>query len=190
MLNAKKLVILAIFLLLAAVLYFSSMIHARYQRSEVEYQIPEVTLYNQQGQPVELRSYLASDKPIMLEFIFTSCTTLCPNQAVKFAKFQKKLAPEIEQVQLVSITVDPETDTPEVLRHYLQQFHAQPGWDFLTGSKQDIKQVMTAFGIKASDMITHDSSLLLRAPKTGQWTRIDGQLETGDFLLEYQLLQE
>ncbi|MCF6179354.1 MAG: SCO family protein [Geopsychrobacter sp.] len=175
---------------LAALIYFLTLENKRYQRNLTDYQIPAVTLLNQHGDPVPLRTYLNSSKPIMLEFIFTACTTLCPSQSVKFSNFQKRLEPDTEQVRLVSISVDPETDTPEVIRHYLQQYRAQPGWDFLTGSPHDIKQVLKAFDIKASDMITLDSSLLLRSPKTGRWIRVDGQMSGQDFMLEYQQLEK
>lgn len=190
MMKSKTVLPLIGFVALAALIYFLTLEKDRYQRSFVDYQIPAVTLLNQQGDAIPLRDYLSADKPIILEFIFTSCTTLCPNQSVKFANFQKKLQPDTEQVRLVSITVDPETDSPEVLRHYLQQYQSQPGWDFLTGSKADIKQVMTAFDIKPSDMITLNSSLLLRSPKTGRWVRVDGQLDGQDFLNEYQQLEK
>ncbi len=185
----KTLLPLLAFIALATLVYFATAEKDRYRRSVVNYRVPAVTLRNQQGAPVPLRNYLNSSKPVMLEFIFTSCTTLCPNQAVKFSNFQQRLAPQTDQVRLVSITVDPETDTPEVIQRYLQQYRAQPGWDFLTGSKEDIGQVMAAFDIKPSDMITLDSSLLLRSPKTGQWLRLDGQLAGRDFMREYQRLE-
>ena len=177
------------FFAVAALIYFLTLEKERYRRSEVSYQVPPVTLLNQHAEPVLLPDFLHSTKPLMLEFIFTSCTTLCPNQSVLFANFQNKLD-NPQQVQLLSITVDPETDTPEVLRNYLERYQAKPGWDFLTGTKAEIKQVMTAFDIKPSDMITLESSLLLRAPKTGQWSKIDGQLTGRDFLHEYQRLQQ
>lgn len=173
---------------LALLFYGLTVEKVGYQRTFTSYQIPEVTLLNQHAEPVELRKFLTPNKPLMLEFIFTSCTTLCPNQSVKFANFQKRLSPDTEQVRLVSITVDPETDTPEVMRHYLQQYGALPGWDFLTGSRLQIRQVMEAFDVKASNMITLDSSLLLRSAKSGKWTRIDGQLHGQDFMREYQRL--
>ena len=173
---------------LALLFYGLTVEKASYQRTFTSYHVPDVSLLNQHGEAVDLRKFLAPDKPLMLEFIFTSCTTLCPNQSVKFANFQKRLSPDTEQVRLVSITVDPETDTPEVIRHYMQQYEALPGWDFLTGSKQQIKQVMDAFDVKPSNMITLDSSLLLRSPKTAKWTRIDGQLQGEDFMREYQRL--
>ncbi len=186
----KTILPLISFVALAVLIYFLTLEKERYRRIVVDYQVPEVTLLNQQAEPVPLREYLSASKPIMLEFIFTSCTTLCPNQSVKFSNLQKRLAPNPKQVRLVSISVDPETDTPEVIREYLQRYQAQPGWDFLTGDKTAINQVMTAFDIKPSDMITLDSSLLLRSPKTGQWLRIDGQLDGQDFLAEYQQLEK
>jgi len=183
----KTAISLLCFFAVAALIYFLTLEKERYRRSDVTYQVPAVTLLNQHAEPVLLTDFLQSTKPLMLEFIFTSCTTLCPNQSVLFSNFQNKLD-DPQQAQLVSITVDPETDTPEVLRSYLQQYQAKPGWDFLTGNKADIQQVMAAFAIKPADMITLESSLLLRAPKSGQWSKIDGQLTGRDFLHEYQRL--
>ena len=188
--KSKTLLPLLAFVVLAAALYFLTLEKERCRRTVTSYRVPHVTLLNQDGKPVALQRYLNSDKPLLLEFIFTSCTSLCPNQAVKFSNFQKKLTPNNQQVQLVSISVDPETDTPAVLRHYLRHYHALPGWDFLTGSMSAIRQVMQAFDIKPSDMITLDSSLLLRSPKTGRWIRVDGQLDGQDFMREYQLLEK
>jgi protein SCO1/2 len=189
-LKNNHLLLLLGFFCLSALFYFLNTGKERYQRNIAEYQIPEVILFNQDAQPVPLQKFLNSNKPVMLEFIFTSCTTLCPNQSAKFANFQKRLAPDTEQVRLVSITVDPEIDTPAVIHDYLEQYQAQPGWDFLTGSKYDIEQVMTAFDIKPTDMITLDSSLLLRSAKAGRWVRIDGPLDKQDFMTEYLRLKK
>ncbi len=186
--TTKKILQLSGLGLLAVMILLLTLEKERYQRSLVSYQVPAVTLRNQLNQPVPLRDYLSPDKPVLLEFIFTSCTTLCPDQSVKFSNLQRRLAPASDQVRLVSISVDPETDTPEVIHRYLQQYQAQPGWDFLTGSPTEIRQVMAAFDIKPSDMITLDSSLLLRSPLTGQWVRVDGRLNGEDFLREYQRL--
>ncbi len=185
----KKPYILGICILLAALLLFTSQQQRGYQRTLVDYQVPEVTLLNQHGQPVALPGYLNCDKPVILEFIFTSCTSLCPSLSIKYANFQQRLD-DPQQVRLVSISVDPETDTPEVIRAYLQRYQARPGWDFLTGSVADIKQVMAAFQISPSYMITLNASILLRSPQSGRWTRIDGQLSGAAFMAEYQALEK
>lgn len=187
----KKPLIFALIVVLAALTLFSYYQQQKhYRRTIHNYQVPEVTLLNQRGEKVPLVAYLQADKPVILEFIFTSCTTLCPSMAVKYANFQKGLGPDSQQVQLVSITVDPLVDTPAVLSAYLQRYQAGPGWDFLTGSPQAIKQVMDAFVISPADMITQEASILLRSPKTGDWVRINGQLSNDDLRHEYQMLEK
>lgn len=160
-----------------------------YQRTELDYRVPDVTLINQDGAPVPLRAFLNAGQPVLLEFVFTSCTTFCPEQSVMFTNFQKKIG-ESAGVRLVSISVDPEVDRPEVLKGYLQRYQARPGWDFLTGSKADIQQVLKAFSYIPADMATYRSSLLLRSARTGRWVRIDGRLDSKSMRAEYQRLLE
>ena len=189
--TVKKPLIFGLLAGLVALLLFSTYQQQKpYRRSIHNYQVPDVTLLNQRGEKVPLVAYLQTDKPVLLEFIFTSCTTLCPSMAVKYANFQKRLGADSHRVQLVSISVDPLVDTPKVINAYLQRYQAEPGWDFLTGSPQAIKQVMEVFDISPADMITQDASILLRSPKTGDWVRINGQLSNADLLHEYQLLEK
>ena len=148
---------------------------SRLQEMPVTYQVPDVELLDQQGETVPLRSYLNAELPVMLMFGFTSCTTLCPEQSVLFANLQHHFE-DSRQVRLVTITVDPETDRPEVLRAYLEKFGARPGWDFLTGSKEDIGRVMEAFDYRPTDMVTLRSALLMRAARSAEWIRVDGDL--------------
>jgi len=173
---------------LALLLIFTTRENERYLRTQVTYDIPKVTLVNQFGQPVALRPYLECDKPLLLEFTYTSCTTLCADQSVKFSNLQRRLAAKVNSARLVSISIDPETDRPEKLRTFLKEFQALPGWDFLTGTTEDIHLVMQAFNISSANMVNLDSSLLVRAPSSGQWTRIDGRLDVHDFWQEYALL--
>lgn len=173
---------------LAVLIYISTVGKAQYRRTEVSYTIPSLTLIDQNANPVPLRSLLEADRPVLLEFIFTSCTDLCPTQSVKFTNFQRYLQPDPTRVHLVSITIDPETDRPPLMRQYLAQFGAQPGWTFLTGDKAQIRQVMDAFGIQPSDMITLKNSLLMRSPTTGQWYRFDGELGSDAFIAQYEQL--
>lgn len=149
--------------------------NAHLQEVAVAYRVPDVELVDQQGRAVALRSYLNAELPVMLMFGFTSCTTLCPEQSVLFANLQHHLE-DSRQVRLVTITVDPETDRPEVLRDYLEKFGAQPGWDFLTGSKRDIKRVMEAFDYRPADMVTLRSALLIHPARGPEWIRVDGDL--------------
>ena len=188
--KAKKILLFSSLSLLAALVIFSNYPQHSYQRSRHRYQVPDVELLNQRGETIPLVAYLQTDKPVILEFVFTSCTSLCQSMAEKYANFQKRLGTSSQQVQLVSITVDPEVDTPKVIADYLHHYQARPGWDFLTGTPQDIRQVMDAFMISPADMITLDASILLRSAKSGDWIRINGQLSNEEFFSEYQLLEK
>lgn len=169
-------------------LYFHQRQQQTYVRTAVDYAIPGVTLVNQHGQEVDLPSLLLGQAAVMLEFSYTSCTVLCANQAVKFANLQRKTQQNPQQIQLISISIDPQVDTPEVLKDYLDRFDAQPGWDYLTGNPADIQQLMQAFAISPTDMISLKSSLLLHKAGADRWIRIDGEVSAADLKREYLAL--
>ena len=98
------------------------------RRSEVSYQVPSVRLVRDDGRPVALRDELAGDKPVVLAFIYTSCTTVCPLTSQTLAQLQSRLGPARDQVRIVSISIDPEQDTPTRLADYAKTFHAGPEW--------------------------------------------------------------
>ena len=159
-----------------------------YQRSVENYVVPDVVLINQNGERVRLKDVLEIDQPVILDFIYGTCTTICPVLSAGFANLQRKLAKEGRQVRLVSITIDPENDTPKVMKEYLERYRALPGWDFLTGSRADIDQVMTAFDAYIPDKMAHYPLNMIRDPQHGTWVRLFGILSSREFMAEYQPL--
>jgi protein SCO1/2 len=160
----------------------------RYKRTLENYQVPDVTLINQDGQPIKLKALLNSDKPVLLDFIYGTCTTICPVLSIGFSYFQKKLGPEAGDVQLVSVSIDPDNDTPETMKEYLKRYNAQPGWDFLTGNRGDILQVMKAFDAYVINKMDHRPLTILHAPGDDKWVRIHGLLGMADLMKEYKEL--
>ena len=158
----------------------------KYQRSIEKYVVPDVVLVNQDGAKVHLRKFLDTGKPVVMDFIFGTCTTICPVLSVGFINLQHKLGPDVKNVRFVSISIDPENDTPEVMKAYLKRYRAKPGWDFLTGTRHDIDQVMLAFGAYVPDKMSHMPLTFIRSPKDGQWVRLFGIMSTADFLKEYE----
>lgn len=158
---------------------------ANYKRSEAKYVIPDVVLVNQNGEKVRLRELLNAKKPVLLDFIYGTCTTICPVLSAGFSHFQKKLGPEVRNVVLVSVTIDPENDTPEVMRAYLKRYRARHGWDFLTGSRADIDRVMKAFDAYVPNKMAHYPLTLLKAPRDDRWVRIYGLVGTSELIAEY-----
>jgi protein SCO1/2 len=157
-----------------------------YKRSVERYTIPDIVLVNQDGKKVRLQSILKGDTPVVVDFIYGTCTTICPVLSAGFLNLQNKLAATGGTVRLVSITIDPENDSPKVMKAYLKRFRAKPGWDFLTGSRADIDTVMKAFNAYIPDKMSHYPLNMIRSPKDGTWVRLFGLLSSREFLAEYQ----
>jgi len=155
-----------------------------YQRSVEKYAMPDVTLINQDGNRVRFKDFLSSDKPVVVDFIFGTCTTICPVLSAGYASLQQKLGTGTEKVHLVSITIDPENDKPSVLKDYLKRYRSKPGWDFLTGSRRDIDRIMKAFNANIPDKMSHSALTFIRMPKEDNWIRITGMMSTSEFLAE------
>ncbi len=158
----------------------------RYERSVQNYTIPDVVLINQDGEEVHLKTFVEGDQPVVVDFIYGTCTTICPVLSAGYVNLQKKLAKEGRKVRLISITIDPENDTPKVMKDYLKRYRAAAGWDFLTGSRADIEKVMTAFNAYIPDKMSHYPLNMIRNPKDGSWVRLLGIISSKDFMAEYK----
>jgi protein SCO1/2 len=159
----------------------------RFTRAEVDVSVPDVTLIDQNGEEVELRDVLTSDTPVFVDFIFATCTTICPVLSAGYSSVQRKLGDDRDAVRLVSITIDPEHDGPEEMRSYLERYRAKPGWDFLTGTRTDIDQVMRGFEAFVPDKMSHRPLTYIRSPGTGRWVQIHGFASSGDLMDELRL---
>jgi protein SCO1/2 len=149
----------------------------------MDYKVPQVQLVRQDGKSVSLAEELNDGRPVVLNFIYTTCQTTCPLSSATFALFEKHLGPERDKVHLVSISIDPEQDTPERLRTYAKKFGAGPEWQQYTGTPQASVAAQQSFGVYYGDKMSHTPVTLLRAAPGKPWTRIDG------FVTPEQLMQ-
>jgi protein SCO1/2 len=161
---------------------------ARYQRSLHNYRTPDVNLIDAQGEAVDLLSELRLDRPLLMNFIFTSCTAICPVLSATFAQVQKKLGRTGEAVRMVSISIDPEQDSPERLKGYAERYRAISGWRFLTGSRTDIVKVQKAFDAYRGDKTSHGTLTFMRASSKEPWVRIEGFASAADLVAEYRAM--
>jgi protein SCO1/2 len=160
-------------------------------RSTSTYQIPDVELIDQDAERVELRALLGSDKTVILNFIFASCTTICPVLSAGFAEFRQSLGANGTEIQFVSLTIDPEHDTAEVLKNYSRRFDAGrdgENWTFLTGSRTDVNQVAKAFGAYVTNKMNHRPATYMRAKGSDTWVKMDGFMGVSDYEAEYKHL--
>lgn len=156
------------------------------ERTQASYTVPDVTLVNQDGQKVSLPELLDSNQPVMLNFIFTSCTAICPAMSATFASVQKKLGSDSEKLRMISVSIDPEYDTPDALNAYAKRFKAGPQWEFLTGSLDDSVAVQKAFDADRGDKMNHAPMTLMRATSDSRWIRYEGFAKSDELVKEVQ----
>ena len=162
---------------------------ASYTKTIEHYDIPDVVLTNQDGAKVKLRTLLNNKKPVMVDFIYTTCTTICPVLSANFTNFQRKMGKDAGEAQLVSISIDPENDTPAAMKKYLGRYRAKPGWEFLTGTKGDIEHVIRAFralSVFSYNKMDHYPLIIMKSPSRDDWVRIYGLIGTTELMREYE----
>jgi cytochrome oxidase Cu insertion factor (SCO1/SenC/PrrC family) len=128
-------------------------------------------LKNQHGKEARFYTDLIKGKLVAINFIFTTCTTICPPMGANFAKLRTLVG---EDVHLISVSVDPKTDTPERLKTWSEQFQAKSGWTLLTGSRRDVDGLLKALGAFTADKWDHTPVVLIGNEATGQWARANG----------------
>lgn len=162
----------------------------QYKRSAQAYEMPDVTLRNQMAQKVKFAELMAYDGPVLLNFIFTSCATICPVMSATFGQTQEDLAAIDDSYLMVSISIDPEYDTPSRLRDYAELHAARDNWVMLTGQFDDIFTVVRAFDAiyKGENKMYHRPLTFLRASKDAPWLRLEGLLGSEELAAEYTKL--
>lgn len=137
---------------------------------------PNIELTNHDGEKRMFYDDLVAGKVVAINFIYTSCPSSCPAETAKLAQVQQILGDTVgRDVFLYSITIDPENDTVEVLKNYREKFNAGPGWEFLTGKKEDIILLRKKLGLFIEDIQDDDSdhnlSFIAGNERTGQWVK-------------------
>jgi protein SCO1/2 len=149
-----------------------------YRITEVAVAMPDVTLTGMDGHPVPIRALLDGGRPVMLQFVFVTCPTICPLLTAIMAQVREDLGKDREKIRAISITIDPEHDTPAVLREYAANFDADPEWMFLTGRLPDVVAVQKAFGSFLGNKMNHPPYTFLRRSPRDPWVRVDGIVHT------------
>lgn len=142
------------------------------QVSMRHYQVPSAKLRDELGRSVDLQALLAGDRPVIVNFIYTSCTTICPVMTATLLQLQRELAGSKTSPLYVSISVDPEFDSPAVLKNYAARFGAD--WKFLTGERNVVLGVLQNFDAWRGNKANHAAITLMRAGNSPHWTRVEG----------------
>jgi protein SCO1/2 len=136
--------------------------------------LPDVPLLDATGKRVRLAHDVIGERIAVVNFVYTTCTTVCPVSSATFQQLQKRLATALgNEVVLVSVTVDPLRDTPERLREYAGRHQAREGWIWLTGAKPDVDRVLKGFGAYSARFQDHPAMVLV-GDASGGWSRFFG----------------
>lgn len=149
----------------------------------------DTALTDSNGRPVRLKSDVLGDRLVIMDFVYTSCTTVCPVVSAVLAQVQEKLGARLgREVQLVSVTVDPQRDTPARLKSYAARQGAKAGWSWLTGSPASIAEVLKSAGTYTPNFENHPVVILVGDPRTGEWTRHYGFADPQDLMARVDAL--
>ena len=161
---------------------------ASVSRATVSYETPAVMLVRADGKSVSLPHELDDGRPVLLNFIFTTCSSLCPLTSRTLEEFQDKLGPEAARVHLMSISIDPEQDTPARLSEYSRKFHAGPQWQYYTGTVAASLAAQRAFDVFRGEKMSHTPVTLLRSAPGKPWLRIEGFVTPDELVDDYRNL--
>lgn len=132
--------------------------------------LPVVT---QDGEELRFFSDVLKDRVVLVSLFYTNCTGMCPINNAKLAEVQDLLGDRLgRNIFLVSVTLDPENDTPEVLKDYASKFEAKKGWIFLTGKKDDLKKITYRLGQTSPQIATHNPLFMLGNVGAAHWSKL------------------
>lgn len=149
----------------------------------------DVALLDQDGHAVQLENDLVKDRIVVMSFIYTSCTTVCPVVSSILGKVQKQLGERVGgEVQLVSISIDPQRDDTRRLADYARAFQNGPGWSWLTGSPSAVTETLKGLGSFSGDVRNHAPLILVGDGNSRNWTRYYGFTDPEVLIREVQRL--
>jgi protein SCO1/2 len=143
----------------------------------------DVQLTNQNGEKMRLYTDLIAGRTVVINSFYSTCVGICPIMAGTFKRIQTVLGDRLgRDVILISVTVDPETDTPARLREYAKSMAAKPGWYFVTGKKEDVEKALGKLGFRVATKEEHTSVMIIGNEPKGLWKKAFGLAKSEDIV--------
>lgn len=154
------------------VLIFAGSFYAQDQPAPVALPVPDIEVVNQDGRHVRFNSQVVDGRIAIVTGFFTNCSSMCPFTQEKLAQVAKLLGPRLgKDVVIVSVSVDPENDTPTRMKDWGEKFHIGPGWTLLSGNRAEVDTLLKSLGLFVELRQRHQSALMIGSAATG-WVRI------------------
>lgn len=158
------------------------------RRSHHHYTLPAVSVVRHDGSRLAVQQVVDDGRPVLLNFIYTTCTTICPVSSQVFLQVRELLGSQRDDANMVSFSIDPEQDTPRRLLAYARRFGSAGIWPHFTGQMEDCLAVQRAFNAWRGDKMNHTALTLMRARPGQPWLRLDGFAAPEQILAEYRHL--
>ena len=143
----------------------------------------DVELIDQDGQKLHFYSDVLKNKVVIINAFFSTCTSVCPPMNRNLEKVQEALGDRLgKDAFIVSITVDPDTDTPTRLKEYSRRFHARPGWLFLTGKKENVDWALYKLGQYVETKGDHSTIIIIGNEPKGLWKKALGLAKSEELM--------
>jgi protein SCO1/2 len=147
----------------------------------------DIELVDVDGRVIRFKSEAVGNRIVVVGFIYTSCTTICPVTSVILGKAQERLIEKLGEqfgrdVKLITLTIDPATDTPERLKSYAANFGSPTGWLWLTGEKPQVDRVLSGLGAYAPDFTRQSGAILVGDGRSSNWMRLNSLPDPPDIV--------
>lgn len=147
----------------------------RTQANQVQLRVPDLKLTNQDGKQGHLVSEFIGDKLVAFTFVYTTCTTICPVIDGIFKNLQNRIGDDLgREFNLLTLTIDSAVDIPARLKEHTQKLGVLPGWNYLTGDKDTVKQLLKALEVYTPDIANHPPVIFVVDGRNGTWLRLNG----------------
>jgi protein SCO1/2 len=151
--------------------------------SAAEKYFTDIQLVNQNGEKMRFYHDLLQGKTVIINSFFATCQGSCLPMTRNLEKVQEALGDRLgKDARIISISVDPEVDTPTELKAFSKKFHARPGWYFLTGSKENVEYVLKKLGQFVEDKNDHLNIFIIGNERTGLWKKAFGLAKSEELI--------
>lgn len=151
----------------------------------------DLPVVDQNGQELRFYSDVLRGRTVLIDFIFTNCEDACPIATAKLNQLRNTLGERFgEEVFFVSISVDPDRDTPNHMKAFAAEQNADvPGWIWLTGKPEHVNRIVKRFGQYTEDFENHTTLMLAGNVPKKHWTKIQPMADVSQIALKLTSLQ-
>jgi len=153
--------------------------------------MPNLPVITQDGKTLRFYDDVIKGKIVVIDFIYTNCPDICGLTTARLSQVQDRLGDAVgRDIFFVSLSVDPQRDTPEKLKEYADGFHVGPGWLFLTGKPEDMRAINAALGDRSTILSEHRQQIVLGNDALGVWRRDSVLGDIDSFVMDVRSMDQ